>query len=377
MRTPEGAPLALTDIVNELRDAVGETDRSEMASKDPFFNPGGGDELLSSFASIIFIHGKRRCMEAVQLLLTVYKDMQDYSEEGHLPMRVISALMNAHLEFKDYPAVTEYLELAIAEADRITALMPVPNFVLLAPEKEDSAEDVAKKDRHPSTPDHEAIGAEVGFPAGVPSSSPPAVPAAATTDVVNDPTVAPGLDYILSTPLTYQIKAVAAQNRITTILGTFTSLVRRGYVFDAITWNTLVQALCASDPPLVLLAFTLTERFLIDQFAGWTTSRGERNYRPRPEPKRSGLQYMRARYLPFDRLVPHYKTMVHLASAFTKLQTIETMGGVNDIPDVVRFVGTVKKVEESAPKTMMAIRELPVVRSDRLQQRLLSREDGW
>ncbi|SMY28557.1 unnamed protein product [Zymoseptoria tritici ST99CH_1A5] len=373
--TSDRTPLPLSDVIAELRDAVGEADRADMANKDPFFNPGGGEDVLSSFASIIRIHGDRSCVEAVKQLLAMYKDAAKDTNDEPLPMRIISALMNAHFEAGNHDAVREYWNLARAEADRTAPRVSLPDFTLLATLEDPLGSVTVSEENAHSTSDHEDISAEIGFSAQAPPA-PPAPTPAKTTAVAKPSAPSPGLDHILSTPLAYRMRSLSERNRIMDILDTFTSLVRQGYVFDIIAWNTLIQALCTAQPPLVLLAFTLTERYLIDQFPGWTTSKGARNYAPRPEPKRSGLQYIKGRYLPFDVIAPQYKTIVHLASALTRLKRIETMGGVRQGSDVARFVGNMKRVEESAPRTLRAVETLPIVPSDRLQQRLLGRQEG-
>lgn len=200
---------------------------------------------------------------------------------------------------------------------------------------------------------------------------------------------APSLRFILSRPLRFYLLSASAQNpsdttRLTT---TVTSLLSAGYAFDNQTWNAYIVTLCKSSPPRALLAFTLTERFLIPNWPGWIDNQvgtiKNDKFRPKPISRREGLTYIRTNYIRPGFLVPQYKTMVYLARALLELRSYEVTGKGRGLKtrgakreeaqrEVERQVGSIKAVRERAPRTMHEVQSLPRV-YDSLQAALLRR----
>lgn len=379
--TPDGDAAPLMQVVNELRDALMENDGSEVASKDPVFghdSTAGGEDVSEHFVSVLFVHGKHRCFAAVHELFSMHQEeiVKSGKANAAVPMRILTAMMNTHLHSGDYEQVEAYWEIAKDNANRIAPSIAVPDYqtssrAQLAAPVDSSSE----QDKLLSAPAGELDGAEVGFEAtravAVPDDQkvlPASLPRMA-------PRPSPGRRYILTRPLRYHLRALAAQNRIADVLTTFTGLVRQGYAFDIITWNRLIEHLCTATPPLALLAFTLTERYLIPNFPGWTP----RYMTKKPARKSAvseGLQYIRGRYLSYDALVPQYRTMVYLTAALLKLRRMEAMGTSKTKGEIGRYVGTVRQIEAVAPRTLDAVNSMPQIQHDKLQHQLLRSDEA-
>lgn len=162
---------------------------------------------------------------------------------------------------------------------------------------------------------------------------------------------------------------------------TFTSLLSSGYTLDNLTWNTYITILCQVSPPRTLLAFTLVERFLINEFPGWHRPRAnlrgdERGYFTNKGARAQGMEYTKARYLGPDQLMPQYRTFVHLAGALLELRSMESLGrtprrtGTQEERDVKAQVGSIREIRKRAPKTLAAVTNMPTV-YDELQERLI------
>lgn len=376
-----GEPAPLIEVIKDLRDALVEYDGSEIAGKDPVFGrdpTSGENDVLQHFVPVLFAHGKHRCLEAVNELFRMYQDEATKLGKPHdaVPMQILVAMMNALFQAGEYDQVETYWRIAKDNADRIAAHIAVPEYQRLEPNTAQSATAIAANPDHESDAtksevDRAAIGFEASkrastqrtqtlLPASLPSMAPP--PSSGRRK------------YILTRPLRYYLRALAAQNRIADVLTTFTALIRQGYAFDTITWNRLIEYLCTASPPLAMLAFTLTERYLILNFPGWTP-----RYMTRRSPRESavyeGLQFMRGRYLSYDALTPQYRTMVFLTAALLKLRRMEATGS-RTTGEIGRFVGTVRQIEAVAPKTFDAVNSMPQVQHDRLQHQLLRSDEA-
>lgn len=381
--SPEGEPAPLMHVINELRDALLEHDGSEIASKDPVFGhdpTGGGEDVREHFVAIIFAHGKHRCFEAVHELFRMFVSESEKigKSNAFLPMRILVAMMDAHLRNGEYDQVEAYWNIAKDNADHIAPKIAIPDYREASPSTSVTSRTTIASpvgECLPGASGSEDDRAEVGFE----SSQGPAVQDSQTLLPAPRPRIvpqlSPGFKYILTRPLRYYLRALAAQDRIADVLTTFTSLVRRGYAFDTITWNRLIEYLCTAKPPLALLAFTFTERFLIPNFPGWTRRSTTRRL-ARKSAESEGLQFIRARYLSYDVLVPQYRTMVFLTAALLKLRRMEATGASRANGDIGRFVGTIRQIEAMAPKTLDAVNSMPQVEHDKYQHTLLRSDEA-
>lgn len=381
--TPDGEAAPLMQVVKELRDSIMEHDGSEMASKDPVYGhdaSAGGEDISEHFVTVLFVHGKHQCFEAVHEIFKMYQEQVAKLGKANsaVPMRILTAMMNTHFHSGDYEQVEAYWKLAKDNADRIAPSIAVPDYQRPEPAATPALADATATPKEQgliSATRGEVDRAEIGFEA----SRAAVVPDEQTLLPASLPRMAPrpspGRRTILTRPLRYLLRALAAQNRIADVLTTFTGLVRQGYTFDTITWNRLIEYLCTAKPPMALLAFTLTERYLIPNFPGWTP-----RYTTKRNPRRSasseGLQFIRGRYMSYDTLVPQYRTMVFLTAALLKLRRMEATGYAKTKGEIGRFVGTVRQIEAVAPRTLEAVNSMPQIEHDPLQHRFLRSDEA-
>jgi pentatricopeptide repeat-containing protein PET309 len=191
-----------------------------------------------------------------------------------------------------------------------------------------------------------------------------------------DPTKpAPALRHILSQPLRHHITALAAQSRFSEMVSSVANILGQGYILDNSTWNIFIEHLLRPSPPFALLAFRLTERYLIPSFPGWIKGKPVSNHSARV----AGLQYIQARYLSPDQLMPRYKTLVKLAAAVLEIRRVDALGLRKNKDsefgneNLRKYVGTMKQIQQHAPRTLYAVQSMPTV-EDKLQTTLLRRQ---
>jgi len=377
-------PEPLDDTIKELQRILQASHGNDLAAKQS--QTGLGVEEYSPavtaayFNFLIYIHGKRRCFEAVQELYEKFKahpkNLGD--TDAKAPIEMLSALMAAHLRAGDFEEVERCWLLAKQQADEVAAVVPVPQLKVAADEEEEPESDLMKL-RPPD--DAQEAGFQISTqPTGngkVPQPPPQAKQAlvVASTTGPKAPKPIPGRHYVLTRPLRFYLYALARQSRFHDILSVVSRLFGQGYTMDNRTWNAFLQLLCQCSPPLVLLSFTLTERFLIPHFPGWAPIK--KAYIPNQSARKEGLQYIRARYLRPGQLMPQYRTLVMLGSALLQLRTIEATGRrgrqrQDSVKGTERYVGSMKQIRKQAPRTLFAVQSMPNI-DDALQNRLLKR----
>lgn len=388
--------MALESTLEDLRRLLKSSDGSTLSPKTPRMRSQSDNlneaDLASHFDYLIFVHGKRRCFEVVKELLEQYQ--QNAAERGlesaAPPFRLLSALMSAYLRAREYDEVEASWKLAKERADTDARIVQAP--LLNAPKEQlmhdgqrvpDALELEPLRDAavaEPGQDESRNLGADAsGTPTPLPTRQTLLAPAASRLA----PRPIPGRRHILTRPLRYYLAALYAQNRFHDLITTFSSLLSQGYHLDNRTFNYFIECLCRATPPLALLAFTLTERFLIPNFPGWiqASHRYAYVYGNRPQARAEGLENIRARYLKPGTLMPQYRVLVRLGSVLLDVRRLEAMGkqgmrkkqkGEKD-DDLERFVGTMAQVRAKAPKTLYAVQSMPR-RPDRLQSRLLRRE---
>ncbi|KAK3714287.1 hypothetical protein LTR37_007873 [Vermiconidia calcicola] len=402
----EAEPARLEETIKELEEIMLRQDATDIASGDPtpvtdkldLDNP-----IAPYFDFLIFIHGHRRCFSAVQDLFAKYKEMVQERGRGEpMPIRMLSALMSAHWYAREHDKVEEYWNLAKDQADRVAPSVQVPRLGPLPAGEE--AMDVDPLELEPIEYESDQV-----------SSDPTAFQRAAAADVKpshSDPVdqtrytpagtmpmdsqvtgldskqillldkqvlrsrPAPGKRHILNRPLLWYLKALSSQSRIKDAITTVAQLLSQGYIINKRPWNFFIRSLLDSSPPLALLAFILTERFLIKRFPGWkrTVRSGTKT-----QEKLEHLEHMRARYLKPNELMPEYETLVRLGAAMLDIRRFESMGrrGLKtDMPlELQRYVGTVRQIRTKAAKTMYAVQSMPRV-NDKVQSKFLRRESS-
>ncbi|CAK4032142.1 hypothetical protein DOTSEDRAFT_69310 [Lecanosticta acicola] len=383
-------PAPLDVVIKELESTLGYRDGREIALKQPSHGTEPsttGRDIGEYVEHAMLLHGSRRCLEAVIEMFRRYKAATAEARQSPdpPPMRILTALMRAFCHRKKYEIVEALWKLAKQQADEFAPLTPVPGLTGLQPLEQIGSD--TTEDNEASPPDTSDV-AEVGFSAASddeassPNTSDVAEtgpPAEHDTSIGEDETVpspenssplrppAPGLRHVLSRPLYEYLKALGREERTGDMIQTVSQILDQGYTLDIYTWNRLIESLCHAKPPLVLLAFTLTERYLIQEFPGWFTIRGQ----PRKSARQHKLQHMRARYLPPQRVMPQYRTLVHLSSGLVWLRRAEAAMGDSmkaQLGEKYRLVGDAKTIAELAPQTLDVVDRMPYV-DDGLQRK--------
>lgn len=348
-------------------------------SGDP--EPGIQNDMSQSTATsyfefLIFIHGQRHCFLAVQQLFLAYTEKvapQD-GQDNAPPIRLLTALMSAHLRAGEYSEVDKYWHLVKTQADQTRQIA--------SPERRPEPSTAPLLDSpfyDPTQAGAVSLSDESTLP------SPPRIRSAKPS---------PALRFTLSRPLRYYMASLSsrAPAAIATMTATVASLLSSSYSLDNRTWNAYIVHLCRASPPRTLLAYTLVERFLMPSWPGWTHTRTIlTNMRARPSTaaRAEGLEYIQTRYLRPGQLVPQYRTMVYLAHALLALRQQETVGGRPggerrvrrkkrgqvegldlQVDNIDAQMGTLKKVRKTAPRTLDAVQDMPTV-FDRLQRKLI------
>ena len=370
--------VPLKETMKELQRLVRMNDGSELAAKQPAIGLKSSNlaeaSLTAYFDIVMFIHGKRRCFDAVKELYQQYRQhLADTGKaEDESPIRILTSLMSAHLRAGEHMEVEEYWKLAKDQADEIAPLMPVPELVPVPEEK-----DVDALALEPSPTDLEHSGKSQGLFKDRDKAKSKEIPIPPKQMPLLDKQAprlkrpAPARRHILVQPLLYYVLSLFHQSRISDAITTVSRLLLQGYMMDNIGWNSFIESLCRHSPPLTLLAFTLTERFLISHFPGW--SRQKKHATSSAEAQR--LQYILTRYLRPGQLMPLYPTLVRLAAALLDLRRIEVLGRSSKSapPQSEKYVGTLREIRKRAPMTLFVVQTMPKV-PDEVQTKLLRRE---
>jgi pentatricopeptide repeat-containing protein PET309 len=384
-RDPENsnrtAPLETS--MKELEKMLEMYDGTEVANNQLSFLVGMPDNTIADpapyFEALIEVHGKRRCFEAVDSLFAKYKEAAKGrgGDESKLPLGLTSKLMATHWHAGEYDQVEEYWKLAKERADEIAPPVLVPSFRYFITEK--ALQSVDPLTLHP-IPDHYPRNHELN--ASQEDGEQPSEVAKQTllTDKDGSMKIRPavGRRHILNQPLRWYLAALNSQSRIVDAIATVSRLLTQGYTIDKHTWNVFICFILDSSPPLALLAFILTDRFLTPGFTGWRTATATKQPARRQQ-RYEGLEYMKARFVERGRLMPQYKTLVRLGGALLDIRRLEAQGrrGFNStIPrELERFVGTTRDIRKLAAKTLHVVQSMPYV-PDNYQAKYLRRERG-
>ena len=337
-------------------------------------------ELAAHFDLLIFMHGKQRSLWTCRQLLRQYQEMatEGGADPDALPIRLQASLMSALWRAGEYEEVETVWKLAKERADTVAPTVPAPRF--------DNTKESVQVHRGQQVPDaleltpttEPAADESTNETAADNMTDPPTSSPTTTVLPSNTPRTLPhpssARRHILTRPLRYYLAALHALSRPQDMIHTVSSLLNQGYVLDNRTFNFFIECLCRTAPPLALLAFTLTERFLIPSFPGWRNNPGP----TRPSERAEGLQHLRARYLRPGQLMPQYRVLVRLGSVLLDVRRLEAMGrrgasGGKEGEMLERYVGTLAEIRRRAPKTLFAVQSMPY-RPDKLQSRLLRRE---
>jgi pentatricopeptide repeat-containing protein PET309 len=348
-------------IVNEL-DGIFRDPNAGLAPHQPQYYSPMEDHSPRTlmFSHLIYSYGSRRSLKAVRLLLEKYQQTTENSGKSisePLPLRILSAVMPAYISAKRWEQVEECWKLAKDQADTMSIgsrpfldslpAAKTPNILRLS---------VAKT----------TAGSQL----------PKTTPKRAATIKKPDPTrPVPSLRHVLAQPLRHHITSLALQRRFGEMITTVASVLNEGYILDNSTWNIFIEHLLRSTPPLALLAFRLTERYLIPSFPGWVY---HKKY-ARKSDHVQGLPHIRARYLSPEQLMPQYRTLVKLGAALLVIRRRDALGDESsdlagkDNEGLEKYIGSTRQIRKDAPRTLYAVQTMPTV-EDKLQTILLRRE---
>lgn len=360
--------LPLEDTMRDL-EVMLESDVLEgVASKQPqklnISQPGAAEAAY--FEQLIYVHGKRRCLDAVKELIARYEQRTKQQDiwTGPKPAtsRLLAALMVASTSAQDWKDVDECWQLAKSRADAASLLKPAPDIKAML-ESQPGPEMLEMPLLYPA----QEQGLE-DEPIEKKPADQPLVAKGTIKDVQPKPMISHIFRLLLTPTLTQLITALRLQARFMDMISTVATVLSEGYLLDNRTWNHFIESLLDSRPPLALLAFRLTERYLIVNFPGW---RYDTNL-PNKSHRAQGLQHIKASYLRPGQLMPQYRTLVKLASAMLELGRMETVGS-NLKPrerKLERYVGTTKLIRRLAPRTLHVVQSMPTV-NDSLQRSLM------
>lgn len=328
-------------------------DFKKVLNETRVFNSGmqpeaAGHETVD-ISNLIYIHGKRRSYEAVQHLFQMFQKKLTELDKGpdQAPIvLLLSNLMFVHCQAEEWSEVDKYWELIKSRANEIRlSHVPASKFV--------------QSIQHDQTTSTLLEGKSALIPVSH--------------------------CFMLSEPLQYYIRSQFAQSSIGKLVPQMTELLSQGFRFANKTWNELIVQLCQASPPRALLAYTLVEKYMMKDWPGWlyqghgAISKPEDVYLKKHTFK-EGLQYINARYISKETVIPQYRTMVHLARAMLDVRGLASRGlgdGHNEsgegLRELRRQVGTIPEIRDQAPRTLHAIQSMPRI-LDRLQGSLLRAE---
>jgi pentatricopeptide repeat-containing protein PET309 len=362
-RDDNPANHSLELIVEELRDIFRDPSAG-FAAHEPKSLSSMEDYSPQALliGNLMTVYGAARSFEAVQTLVEMYTRTQQTDESGvtnePLPLRILGTVMLSYAQASNWEEVERCWKLAKQQADAISIRTPVPRFV--SGSVVETGPDILRLPVEETT-------SEIAKPVSLLSKRKPQDPSRP----------APALRHILSHPLRHHITALAFQARFSEMISTVASVLGQGYTLDNGTWNCFIQQLLQSSPPLALLAFRLTERYLIPSFPGWIRGKPTANL----SAYKQGLQYIRARHLRPNQLMPLYKTLVKLAAGLIEVRRAESLGltsakrkfTANGSENLTKYVGNMKLIRQHAPRTLHAVQTMPTV-EDNLQTRFLRRQ---
>ncbi|KAI4719651.1 hypothetical protein E4T48_04169 [Aureobasidium sp. EXF-10727] len=304
-----------------------------------------GFEVMD-ISNLIHIHGRRRVFEAVQHLFQMYQKKLSEVDAYHNQAPIVILLTNlmfVHSQAEEWSEVDKYWDLIKSRVDEIRTLH-IPASKLVQSVRQ------GQITRSPREAETARIPAYYRF--------------------------------MLSRPLQYYIRSQFAQSSTRKLVPMMTKLFSQGFRFANKTWNELIVRLCQTSPPRALLAFTLVEKYMMKDWPGWIPDQHGAIRNPdvvylKKQTHKESLQYIGARYINEEQIIPQYRTMVHLAGALLEIRGL-TSRGLGDYhrepgigpSELRKQVGTISEISKEAPRTMHAIHSMPRV-VDRLQEILL------
>ncbi|KAI9043297.1 putative translation regulator (Cya5) [Aspergillus affinis] len=364
----DAAQVRLEYAEKFLSKTLVEFDRTKLASKQPL--PGAGSRSPSNafpvvyFEHIINAYGTRGASKRARELFDEYLTAADVPEEA-APIRLISALMLAHLKGGEYQKVEECWNMVLPRARLLASRFNVDEWL---------------STKQPPTADATEVGPpQPSLPISVRSELEGVLQSATSEAPWPRKSALPSYRFWISRPLSLYMRSLAYRNEAWKIPQLASDIKKAGFSLTTFNWSTMVQMLASSDRPSDQAeAFTIFETKFMPNFPGWKNLR--RSYGLKPDgvpdsidlmekPNRSkpphvlgkeGRRYWSNIQPGF--LQPTYISMVYLASSLLRFRERSLYDGSAEV----------KALYREAPRTIKAIANMPLLR-DKFQGVLLRR----
>lgn len=278
------------------------------------------------------------------------------------PIRLIAAMMLAHLRAEQYLEVEECWQLALNNTVKIASRVDLDELM----RDESAGLDLAIME--PSSFDLEDKGLEELVEAAVDGVSPSH----------RESGIIPSQRFALSRPLSIYMRALAYQNKTEQIIEVAARFEDAGFRLSTFNWSTYVQMLAASDRfSDVVEAFRVFEHTFMPNFPDWKRLRLGQGLKPLgvpftiqqledprhfPPPSASLGKASKSYWSNIDPgfMQPTYVSMVYLAAAVDRIRGLSILKGGQEL----------NQLHATAPKTIAEIGRMPYMR-DKFQGVLL------
>lgn len=339
-----------------LAEAIADFEPSMLASKEP--TPGIGRQSLSRafpdiyYEYLIKAYGAVGASAKVEELFDQYINGKQprYPVDNPYelaPLRLLSALMLAHLRSEQYDKVEEFWKIAFPRAIKMASRPDLKEWLSSAP--------VGQPASHPSLAVSGKKNSELPLSSDMPNPE-------------EKVSILPSYRFMLSWPLSMYLRALAYQDKPWRLSQVMKEVEHAGFSLTTFNWSTYVQMLAQSDRPSDQLeAFTVYEEKFMPNFPGWNNLRRGVGVRPPSAPdtvdlienprrrKRGYLGKVGRRYwskIQPDFMQPTYISMVYLASALLSFRERSIIDGGAEV----------RALYEAAPNTVQAVAGIPYLR---------------
>ncbi|KAJ5084675.1 hypothetical protein NUU61_009254 [Penicillium alfredii] len=274
-----------------------------------------------------------------------------------VPIRLVTAMMDAHLNAGQYESVEECWQIAFSSAVNMARRFDLDDLFASQTPALVSSSPVKLSSEHPRT------------------SSRPSVPAnqQASDTTPNDPSqkktseILPSRRFLLSRPLSIYMESLARQNEISKIYHVVTKVEATGFVLSTFNRSIMVRILASSNEfPDQLEAFRVFEDHFIRNFPGWNRILRSEGLQPRGVP--TSIEEMESSHVPRgthgflkkagrlfwgrirpDFMQPTYLAMVHLASTLLRIREKSIESGSMELERLHSVAGATIKTLAQMP----------------------------
>lgn len=357
-RPTEAARSRLEHAEKVLTETIGESNTMMLATKHP--SPGiGRQSLRQAFPSmyyeyVIAAYGTIGASSRVKSLFDEFSSVQlqfNRSNDASKlpPLRLLGALMFAHLNAGEFDKVEECWMMAFPRAVKMARRVDIDDWVFARRPSVGLDEDVS-----PPLPDASHGGTELLVTSG-------------TREQKKEGEILPSFRFLLSRALSLYMRSLAYRRETWRIAEVVAQVQDAGFALSTFNWSTYVQLLCSSEQASdQVKAFAIFEEKFMPNYPGWRHLRRSRGIRPPGAPeftnvmdKRNSPPHLFGREarkiykkLQPDFMQPTYIAMVSLASTLLGFRERSIAAGNAEV----------KALYEIAPRTIDAIADMPYLR---------------